>query len=790
MGFPAHIRIDEQGNETVQTVEHHCRNCARWASLLAGEDWRNLAYLAGILHDFGKYTQAFKHYISKASRGERVKKGSVNHTFAGVHFVMERWHSAEKQSLENITSELLAIAIGGHHGPIDCFDELGKDGYAHRINQETALYEEAKAHFLVQCASLQELDDLFEKAQAEVGKITGQLVADSSDSAEMDFKLGLLARRLLSLIIEGDRRDTAEFMTGKACYSHQNFCGEQWSKQLNFMEEKLRLFPVDSAIAQARCDISEKCYQAASRGKGIYCLNVPTGGGKTLAGLRYSLAAAIEQQKQRIFFVIPLLSVLEQNAAVIRQFISQDMQILEHHSNLIQENEDTEEMEKRDLLTETWDAPIVITTFVQLLNTLFAGKTSCIRRMNALADSIIVIDEVQSVPPKMLSLFTEAMNFLACCCNATVILCSATQPGWEHLSHPIRFERPRDMIPYDKKIWKTFQRTQLIEKKQAFTVDGLADFALCCMQEKNSLLLIANTKKEAKALYEKLSGQTDAQIFHLSTGMCMAHRMKTMQEIHHCLQQKQRIICVATQLVEAGVDFSFSCVIRIAAGLDNVVQAAGRCNRNGEYGEICPVYFVRLQGEQLNKLKEIRQAQLAALETLEESQTEQNLLDDAVINRYYARLYQNTAVNTHDYALPEQNTTLFELLATNAAFWSKCRGEKKSYSMRQAFKTAGKAFQVFDDNTVDVLVPYENGAELISQMQSERGLWDFEYCKMQLAKGKQYAISLYDHEIKKLREMGGLVSLWDGKILALGQAFYDNEIGFRIEGDNYEFLEG
>lgn len=207
------------------------------------------------------------------------------------------------------------------------------------------------------------------------------------------------------------------------------------------METKLDQFPQDSPIDRARRAISDQCRQAAQQPGGVFRLNVPTGGGKTLSSLRFALAHARRHRKQRIIFTSPLLSILEQNAAVIRAYIQDDSLILEHHSNLVRTAEDGQKLDERELLTETWESPIILTTLVQLLNTLFSGKTTAIRRFHSLCGSVIVIDEVQTVPSKMLSLFSLAVNFLAEICGATVVLCPPPSPVPSRLS-------TRSMAPF------------------------------------------------------------------------------------------------------------------------------------------------------------------------------------------------------------------------------------------------------------------------------------------------------------------------------------------------------
>lgn len=787
--FPAHIE-----GERVQTVREHCLGCAICAETLASIDLKKTAYLAGLLHDFGKYTDAFRDYIQKAAAGEVVRRGSVNHTFAGVRFVLERWHVAKKQTFENLTSEVIASVIGGHHGLFDCFAPDSANGFLYRVEKEGIGYEQAKENFLKECADLETLDLLFAKAKTEIEQKLKKIVAAYNNQGDRLFQIGLLVRYLSSLVIDADRRDTAYFMEGIPVYSENQAAWEPW---LERVEKQITQFPVTSEINQARARISNQCKQAGTMGSGIYQLSVPTGAGKTLSSLRYALTAAKEQQKDRIFFVIPLLSVLDQNVKVLKDVLGNDVPVLEHHSNLVQE-EIQEQFDKKEILTQNWDAPIIVTTLVQLLNTLFQGKTACVRRMHALENSVIIIDEVQTIPAKMLGIFTQAMSFLATACNATIVLCSATQPGWSYMKRPMQIKEPKEVIPYEEALWQVFRRTDLIPIKEAFTLESLAEFSLEKMQQQDSLLLVCNTKKEAKELYTTLKHATDAQVFHLSTSLCMAHRANTLAAIQKCLNENRRVICVATQLVEAGVDFSFSCVIRIAAGLDNVIQAAGRCNRNSEKGRICPVYIVNLMNENLSHLKEIADAQTALVELLTRYQKNpdyyQNDLSSTVsVNEYYKRLYHDQAVNAQDYFLPKVERTMFDMLSSNNESYVKNRGEKESYYLRQAFKTAGDNFSVFDNNTTDIIVPYEKGAEIITNLNAKvniKGdLLDFKYAMIQLEQAKQYTISLYEHEFKALQQKGGIVSIGNGLALALQPDYYSPEDGFCPKGNQNEFLE-
>lgn len=795
MIYPAHIHILKNGEKQVQTVEAHCRNSAKYARDAVPAGLKETVYLAGLIHDMGKYTDAFRTYITKAAEGQPVKRGSVNHTFAGVHFIWERYHRDEKQSLRNIASEVIAFAIGAHHGQFDCIDPEGKDGFLHRVHSEKGSFAEAKENFLIHCADLKEIDLRFAAAEKEITKALACLKSLSNGGEEL-FLLALLVRLISAAVIEGDRRDTAEFMQGIKTEAEEKEEAAWFEDKLISMEKQIDNFPRNSSINNARGYISDCCQQSAERGSGIYRLTVPTGGGKTLSALRYGLAAAAKGKK-RIFFITPLLSILDQNAAVIQHYIQDKEMILEHHSNVVREKENIEQLDENELLVQNWQAPIVITTLVQFFNTLFDGKTSAIRRMAALSESVIIIDEVQSVPRHMLTQFNLALNFLSGFCQASIVLCSATQPAFEKAHHRIRYAENAELVPENRELWQAFKRTEMIDrrKKEGYTIEELACFSKECAEKENSLLVICNTKAEARKLFLALRSSDQRNLFHLSTAMCMEHRMKELNTIRQTLLAGQSLICVSTQLVEAGVDFSFGCVIRISAGMENLVQAAGRCNRNGEYGRLCPVYIMNIQNESLSKLKEIREAQQAAESLLllfsrNPERFSHDLTDSEALKTYYTILYGEMKQNAQDYPLSKYaaGATLFDFLSYNRQARIHCQ-TGRCYTVGQAFRTAGDAFCVFENVTTDVVVPYEKGQELIANLCSDQAKYDIAYRAELIKKADRYAVSLYDYELEKLREKGGIHSLYEGAILVLDPSYYSDKVGFLSDGTIETFME-
>lgn len=786
--YPAHIRKVD-GKKYIQTVKEHCHGVAEIAAeLLRDIGLEKTAYLAGMVHDLGKFSENFKNYIEKAADGEKVQRGSVNHTFAGVRFLLEKHSDEQLSGFSDIVLEILAYAVGAHHGLFDCVDDNNNNGFTKRIQKEGIDYLNAAQEFLKICFSKQDIEDLLKQSEKEFLPVFNEIekLADNADAkiqnTQITFYIGFLARLILSAIIEADRSDTSQFMNGYSEKTVKNI-SEIWINCIKNVEQKLSTMPLDKPINKTRAQISALCAEAGNLESGIYRLNLPTGAGKTLTSLRYALHHAFKHNKKRIIFTMPLLSIIEQNAGIIHEYIGNEDILLEHHSNVI-ETDETGELDKRELLIESWNVPIIITTMVQLLNTLFAGKTSNIRRMQALCNSIIVIDEVQTVPDKMLSLFNLALNFLAKICNATIILCSATQPCFEKTMYPLD-KSVKDLITLTKEQETVFKRVRL-EYKGEMDCEELADFAAGILEENNSLLLVCNTKNEAAVMFNLLCSKLkDVKAFHISAGMCTAHRKETIKEMQEALENKQqKVLCVSTQVIEAGVDVSFARVIRLLAGMDNIVQATGRENRNREFDGLAPGYIVRLKGEFLKGLSEIEDAKNAATDLLVKYKNNPQIYDDDLmsakaVNEYYKSLYENVKSGYHDFYIESVRDSILNLMSCNGNVDSEKIPEYNKYFMHQALKTAGGLFTVFDESSIDIIVPYDRGKEIIQKIFAV-GDKDYEKLKAILKEAKLYTVSLFKYQKIKLEEQGALIFVPSAGVYILQDGYYDELTGLNL----------
>ena len=789
MEYYAHKRETADGQVVWQTVWAHLTGAAkRAAECLRPIGLEHAAYLAALLHDMGKYADEFQRYLAA---GDKSKRGSVIHTFQGCRYMMQNHHKGTDELSSIAASELIAFAIGAHHGLFDCVDPTRRVGLQYRSEMQGIFYEEALQGFFAQEISQQEIEQLFSAAMAEIERVIEQLEQSYADDQEYYFVVGLLARLLLSAVIEGDRQDTAAFMNGRIPQEQPEDMTPVWSARLDYLEEKLRKFPNHGAIAKARRQISELCRAFAEKPSGIYRLNVPTGSGKTLSSLRFALAHAKQFGKKRLIFTSPLLSILEQNADVIREFVGDDRLILEHHSNVVQTESSQDALDERELLAQSWNAPIILTSLVQLLNTLFGGKTTSIRRFQALCDSVIVIDEVQTVPVRLLSLFNLAIQFLNEQCRATIVLCSATQPCLERAEHPLRYV-PEDIVPYDEALWAAFRRTELLPEGSR-RLDELPELIRTQMEAADSLLVVCNKKSEAAFLL-KHARSAEYRSFHLSAAMCIQHRRDVLSELQAARMQNEKVLCIATQVIEAGVDISFDAVLRLAAGMDSIVQAAGRCNRNGESETPRPVYVVNCTDEKLGMLRDIQRGKDAALALMDAFQAsperfDGSLFSDASIQYYYRALYRDMAVGEQDYYIREQKTTMLDLMALNEKYADAYCPDAESFFLRQAFKTAGQYFSVFEEDTVDVLVPYGDGRRLISELCSERCQYDVSHRAAVLKELNPYSVSIYQYQKKQLEQAQALVSVCGGCALVLAEGFYDAEAGLTAEQNSLGFWE-
>ncbi|SNS94762.1 CRISPR-associated helicase, Cas3 family [Anaerovirgula multivorans] len=794
--FCAHIN---QNTLKEQSVKEHLYNVSKLSMEYGGKISLGVTgELIGLLHDMGKLTNKFDSYIhySSLNPGDKSLRGSIDHSTAGAKYIYDNFYDA-KDPYQRLAAQIISLSICSHHGGlIDCLELDGMDRFTDRMNKDKDFFfDEALSNFKSGCSEMNDINTLLSNSKKEIREVLLKINKIGQSAKFGQFAAGMLAKYLFSCVIDADRYDTYLFMEDRE--PEQNVDKSAlWNELADVLETKLKNYPKLTRIDLLREEVSIACKNFGEKSPGVYQLSVPTGGGKTLSSLRYALEHAKKFSKDRIFYIIPYTTIIDQNAKDIKDILGREDIILEHHSNLVIDNQ----QEEYKLLTERWDSPIIFTTMIQFLDTLFSGGTQSVRRMHNLANSIIIFDEIQTIPIKCINMFNSAMNFLSNICNTTIILCTATQPLLATTEMPLKLSENPNIISNMQEKFQEFKRVDLIDKRivGGYSVALLKDFVLDKMDQLESVLVILNTKKAAKEVFNELKkANTDLAvekqycIFHLSTNMCPSHRMKILQNMKKKLGH-QRVICISTQLIEAGVNISFGCVIRSLAGLDSIAQAAGRCNRHGEKN--CgDVYIVNIEGESVNKLADIKMGQEATARVLDEFKENPNnfdndLLSPKALNSYYQYYFHDRRVEMN-YTLPKPNNdkSMYDLLSSNKeavlAFRNRNDYDPK-LMLRQAFKTAGDYFQVIDQKTTSVMVPYERGKTLITLINGSCSLSEI---KQYLKEAQQYSVNLFETDRRKLEEMGAIIKLKDAVIFALRDEFYKDDVGVTFEGVSIEF---
>ncbi len=626
----AHIRESDQRQ---QTLEEHLIATSDWAGICTEKiGLKEVGQILGLLHDMGKASDDFQNYILSANGminpdcddfvDADQLKGKIDHSSAGAQYIYDIFKVHGDQG--KITAQILALCLASHHsGIIDCVSPEGIDTFTKRMekNDDQTHTHEVIPYFIEKVGG--RFNDLMnkcienqitEKMRSLVEKDDQNQVIDSQDT--LIFKYGLFIRYLFSCLIDGDRLNTADFELPHHQVLRNYGKYAPWESLIRRLDTRLEAFQNQSDkndVDKIRETVSQTCLKFSSKQKGIFQLNVPTGGGKTLASLRFALNHAEIHNMDHIFYIVPFTSIIDQNADEVRKILEEkddhgnylDKIVLEHHSNLTPE----EESRRHNLLAQNWDAPIIFTTQVQFLEALFGSSTRSARRYHQLANSVIIFDEIQTIPIQCVHMFNLALRFLVHSCGATVVLCTATQPlldEVEPLTRALPIPLENKIIQNDQELFRQLRRVSIndLRKPAGWSADEAADLALQQLEVNGNVLIIANTKKSTMELYQNLKSKSQADIYHLSTSMCPAHRLQVFSEIRSKLNQEQPVICVSTQLIEAGVDIDFGAVIRYQAGLDSIVQAAGRCNRHGRksIGNVCVVNSI---DENITRLKDI-----------------------------------------------------------------------------------------------------------------------------------------------------------------------------------------
>lgn len=742
--YYAHTKEGKDESEWQELIDHLTRvgNYAAGFGRDAGVS--ELAKIAGLMHDLGKYSKEFQARLRGSNR-------KVDHATAGAKELIHLYKDTPQQAL----ATLLAYCISGHHtGLLDYGNpsDLPGDGTLQaRLKTDVCDYSAYRTEL--------DLSALAFPNWLNTRPLRLRFLPDKPVRDYQGFSISFATRMVFSALVDADFQDTEEFVKHKQPRGQHSDIEDLRNK---FNAYARRFDPPDSEINRRRTETLDACRKQAVAKPGFFKLTVPTGGGKTLASMAFALNHAATHGLKRIIYVIPFTTIIEQNAGVFEDILGQE-NVLEHHSNFDREQTRRQAIEmvedqtnsvyaKLKLAAENWDIPIVVTTNVQFFESLFANRYARCRKLHNIAKSVLIFDEAQMFPkdylyPAMSAVWELVINY-----GASAVFCTATQPKLEKFLPPET--EIQELAPNPSALFDFYKRVQ-VKQLGKLTDDEL----IARLHEREQILCIVNTRKHASGLFQNLSALHGEGNYHLSTLMCPAHRKQKLAEIRSRLESQQPCRVVSTSVMEAGIDVDFPIGYRALAGLDSINQAAGRVNRNmrSALGELCvfePVSdFIKrtpryvAQGVEVTRgvLRDHRDAPISI----------------AAIEAYYERLY----------ALKEPRD--FDMQDVLGSF----RVDSQNQPVFN-FATVGKNFRVIEDVTQTVILPFnEEAKKLIQELQFT------PYPFSTLRKLQPYTVSIYEGEFDTLSSRGVILSVAETHAV-LNPDFFDEyyhpDTGLRV----------
>ena len=809
--FIAHVR---QTDKCPQSVQTHLVETSELAKIFARKlNLEPVGELLGLMHDFGKYSRKFQKYIHDETGlfnpdlddEESTPNGSkVDHSTAGAQWVYRELRKfGAEQGIGELFGQMLGLCIASHHGEglIDCLDGGGNAVWKKRFEKEDELTHLAECEQNADEVVRQKAHELAgENLIRSLLNVVKPIFSNQTINNKIkEFYLGCLTRFLFSCLIDADRINSSDFEREDQKDVRRLTEKPDWQSAIDQLEAKLAGFENRYPIDEIRRRISDDCLKRAVDSQGIYTLTVPTGGGKTLASLRYALHHAQKHNLDRIIYIIPYTSIIDQNAQAVREILGEDW-VLEHHSNLEPEKQSWQDK----LLSENWDKPIVFTTMVQFLDAWFGGGTRGARHIHPMTNAVLIFDEIQTLPVKCVHLFCNVLNWLTAFGKSTAVLCTATQPlfgksGLQNFPEDkrggitarglLRLSEDAEIMGKHQDLDKLFDELSRVEirfneKAGGWNVDEAGAFLLEQFATTQSCLFIVNTKKWAQELYQYCKAQNvpPEALFHLSTNQCAAHRKVIFDTIKARLENKQPVICISTQLIEAGVDISMACVIRALGGLDSIAQAAGRCNRHGEKEGKGQVWVLNLQEQDFTRILPDIQAGKTHAERVFRDFVGQDILQPAAMERYFEYYFYQRS-DEMSYSVKNSATgSLLDWLSDNALNPYGEKNNKRSKPLpllMQSFKSAGRVFQAIDAPTHAVIVLYGEGAELIAKLCGE---WNPQEMYHTLQKAQHYSVNVFPNVWDKLQKENALHETIEGSgIYYLNERYYNDEFGLSLD---------
>jgi len=726
--YIAHKREDGKKHPLLEHLLGTAEKASKFAKYFGKSE---TAFICGLLHDIGKYSEEFQNRINNDGK-------LCDHSTAGAKVL---------RSISPAIGNLLGYVITGHHSGL-----LNGGGWG-SISEDGSMYGRLKKEIPDFSAYSNEVtSDLY----PPLASIARQLAdTRSNDMRDQGYCFSFLVRMIFSCLVDADFLDTEAFMND-----------EKISRgvECNFteLEDKIiqhaKKFDTSTEINKKRKGIFEQCLEKAEMPPGVYKLSVPTGGGKTLASMAFSLRhIRYNPTLRRIIYIIPFTSIIEQNAKVFSDILGREY-VLEHHSNYDLSQNDEEDYNIKKLAAENWDIPIVVTTNVQFFESIYGNKVSKVRKLHNITNSVIVLDEVQMLPTEYLIPCAKAIEELVNNYNCSVVLCSATQPEIERfMSEKIE---AKEICSNITEMYEAFNKTKI-----CFLGGLSSDEVIKRLNKENQCLIIVNTKRQAKNLYEKLKENYGIDgTFHLSTYMCPAHRSEKINEIKQRLKDGAKCIVVSTSLIEAGVDVDFPVVYRAMCGLDSIIQAAGRCNRERKR-DLAYIYVFDFTDEEYKVSKS--------------SPFGNYLWQRQSITELVARKFE-------DVTIPEAIKEYFDMLYCNISLSELdkkgvVRRLNEGFDMNSPmdfnfdFEDIARDFKMIDENDYSVIVKYNDDAvKKINELKYSY------FTKEKLRSIQKYVVSLSMQEYGKLKEINALEVIGNRMSILVSGEDYSAETGIIV----------
>ena len=660
----------------------------------------------GLLHDKGKERHTFQqHIIKESGLGPAIRvEGDYRHAYVGSLVARELFPN---------THFFIDNALAGHH---------------------RGLYDDDELRVLMK-----------ESVPPDV-TITPISTNLSLPRLEKPSDVHHLIRMLYSCLVDADYLDTEAFIMPEQSEARggKSSMKELLSRLENYLS-KLKKGSPDTEVNRIRNYVQDQCRKKSGGEVDFYSLTVPTGGGKTLSSVLWALRHAVENNLQRIVIAIPYTSIIAQTASVLRGIFG-TKNVLEHHSNINYDDTcDNELAQRQKLASENWNYPVVVTTNVQLFESLFSNRPSDCRKLHNIAKSVLILDEAQMLPTGFLQPIVDTLDTLKRIFGTSVLFTTASQPVLTGKIEGTNFRAAfqalpslHEIIPAEARLHDKLRRTAIEFDETPQHYDDVAR----SLSHHQRVLCIVNTRRDAKEIFERLP--KEGITLHLSRMMCPRHVRETLEELKTALVADGDTVIrvVATQLIEAGVDIDFPVVFRQEAGLDSVLQAAGRCNREGKR-MTATTYVFSLQGEH-------------------------PLPRGFITQTNNARLGMG---KNHDWLAPEATTVYFNQLYSRITDFDEPKVKELLYTSSMQFETAARAFQLIDDATTSVVVNWKDSMNLIERLKQQ----GVNYSLMKQL--SQYSVNIRDNDMKQLREAGALEEIVEGVYVIRDTAYYKKNVG-------------